>query len=196
MGSRSARKSSETMITIDDNKTYIVELAEVLTANECLELIEKIEQLKPSLATINTATGTKVNTDVRNNERVIFDDPELAEKLFIDAKDNLPQEFAGRTICGANERFRCYRYKPGMRFAPHSDGSFIRNDQEMSFYTYLVYLNDGFEGGETTFFTKPEVVVKPVAGDAVLFQHPLVHEGSVVTEGVKYVARTDIMYRK
>ena len=184
------------MITVDDNKTYIVELAEVLTAAECAELVEKIESLNPTLATINTATGTKVDTNIRNNERVIFDDPVLAEKLYQDALDHLPSEFAGRTICGANERFRCYRYKPGMQFAPHSDGSFVRNENEMSFYSYLVYLNDGFEGGETTFFTKPEVVVKPVLGDAVLFQHPLVHEGSIVTSGVKYVARTDIMYRK
>jgi len=184
------------MLTIDDSKTYIVELAEVLSATECRNLVKKIESLNPSLATINTATGTKVNTNVRNNERVIFDDRELAEKLFADAVEHLPSEFAGRTICGANERFRCYRYKPGMRFAPHSDGSFVRNDSEMSFYTYLVYLNAEFEGGETTFFTKPEVVIKPVSGDAVLFQHPLVHEGSIVTSGIKYVARTDIMYRK
>lgn len=184
------------MITIDDDKTYIVELSEVLTQTECLELIAKIETLGPSLATINTATGTKVNTNIRNNERVIFDDPDLAEKVFKAAAEHLPEDFAGRTICGANERFRCYRYKPGMHFAPHSDGSFVRNDDEMSFYTYLVYLNDGFEGGETTFFTRPSVVIKPIAGDAVLFQHPLVHEGSEVKSGIKYVARTDIMYRR
>jgi len=184
------------MISVDNNKTYIVELAQILTPSECAELIAKIESLNPTLATINTATGTKVNTNVRNNERVIFDDQALADKLFQDAVEHLPAEFDGRTICSANERFRCYRYKPGMKFAPHSDGSFVRNENEMSFYSYLVYLNDDFEGGETSFFTKPEVVVKPVAGDAVLFQHPLVHEGSVVTSGVKYVARTDIMYRK
>lgn len=184
------------MHTVDDTKKYIVELAEVLTHTECRLLIEKIESLNPSLATVNTATGTKINTTIRNNERVIFDDLELAAKLFEEAVSHLPEEFSGRKICSANERFRCYRYKPGMRFAPHSDGSYIRDDSEMSFYTYLVYLNDDFEGGETTFFTKPEVVVKPVTGDAVLFQHPLVHEGSIVRSGVKYVARTDIMYRK
>lgn len=183
------------MLTVDDTKKYIVELAGVLTPEECSSLIDKIESLEPEIATINTATGTKVNTQVRNNERVIFDDETLAQKLFVDAINHLPKEFSGRTICGVNERFRCYRYKPGMRFAPHSDGSFVRNESEMSFYTYLVYLNDDFDGGETTFFTKPEVVVKPVRGDAVLFQHPLVHEGSIVKSGVKYVARTDVMYR-
>lgn len=184
------------MAQIDESKQYIIELAGVLTHVECSELIDRIESLKPSIATINTASGTKVKTDVRNNERVMFDDPELAEKLYREAKEHLPEEFNGRRIVGCNERFRCYRYKPGMRFAPHSDGAFVRNESEMSYYTYLVYLNGEFEGGETTFFTNPEVVVKPVTGDALLFQHPLVHEGSIVTSGVKYVARTDIMFRK
>jgi len=48
-----------------------------------------------------------------------------------------------------------------MKFAPHSDGSFVRNENEMSFYSYLVYLNDDFEGGETSFFTKPAATSKP-----------------------------------
>ncbi len=61
---------------------------------------------------------------------------------------------------------------------------------------FVSYLNEDFEGGQTTFFTNPERVVQPVKGDALLFQHPLVHEGSIVTAGVKYVARTDVMYRK
>lgn len=184
------------MYKVDNSKSLIIELAELLTSEECADLVQRIEELAPELAPIKTALGDQVRTSVRNNERVVFDDQALAAKLFSEAQDHLPEEFKGRRIVGANERFRCYRYKPGMRFAPHSDGSFERDDKEKSFYTFLVYLNDGFEGGKTTFFTEPEVIVKPVAGDGVLFQHPLVHEGSIVNSGVKYVARTDIMYRK
>ena len=125
---------------IDDTKKYIIELEEVLTPDECTGLIEKIESLNPSLATINTASGTKVNTNVRNNERVIFDDVELAQKLYDDVAEFLPQEFGERKICGANERFRCYRYKPGMRFAPHRDGAFVRNESEMSHYLSLIHI--------------------------------------------------------
>ena len=66
----------------------------------------------------------------------------------------------------------------------------------MSFYSYLIYLSEDFEGGETTFFTEPEVAIKPQIGWGLLFQHSLIHEGSEVTAGVKYVARTDLMYRK
>jgi hypothetical protein len=37
--------------------------------------------------------------------------------------------------------------------------------------------------------------VRPKQGMALLFLHDLYHEGSEVTQGVKYVLRSDIMYR-
>ena len=51
------------------------------------------------------------------------------------------------TPVGANERFRCYRYKPGQKFAAHYDGAFERDETERSLLTFMVYLNDDFEGG-------------------------------------------------
>lgn len=183
------------MFTVDQSAPYIVEVDDVLTSAQCAELISRIDAMEPKLATINTSQGVKVRTDVRNNERVIFDDPDLANRLFETVKTNLPSEMRNRQMVGANERFRCYRYRAGMRFAPHSDGSFVRDETEMSFFTFLVYLNEGFVGGETNFFTRPEVSIKPREGLGLLFQHPILHEGAEVTQGVKYVARTDIMYR-
>lgn len=183
------------MLRCDDSKLYIAEVPDLLSAAECEQLIQKIEDLSPTVAPINTMGGTKVRTDIRNNERVMFDDDNLANSLFQKVKHRLPDEFYGRQIFGANERFRCYRYKPGMRFAPHADGSYERDELEKSFYSFLVYLNDDFEGGETNFFTEPEVSIKPKAGSGLLFQHPLLHEGAIVNTGIKYVARSDIMYR-
>ncbi len=183
------------MFTCDDSKTYISKVPELLSPDQCAELIQRIEDLSPTIAPINSMGGTKVRTDIRNNERVMFDDKELANSLFQKVKHRLPEEFRGRRIIAANERFRCYRYKPGMRFAPHADGSFERNETEKSFYTFLVYLNDDFVGGETNFFTQPEVSIEPKVGLGLLFQHPLLHEGAVVQSGVKYVARSDIMYQ-
>jgi hypothetical protein len=126
---------------------------------------------------------------------VIFEDEELARMLFERVRPRAPREIYGLTLVGANERFRCYRYKPGMRFAPHKDGAFYRSDVEQSCYSFLVYLNEGFEGGSTTFATDPEIAIKPRIGMGLLFQHPIIHEGSIVTAGVKYVARSDLMYR-
>jgi hypothetical protein len=56
----------------------------------------------------------------------------------------------------------------------------------------MIYLNDGFKGGETKF---NNVVVAPKKGSALIFYHYLEHEGSEVIEGIKYVLRTDIMFR-
>jgi len=55
-------------------------------------------------------------------------------------------------------------------------------------------LNEGFEGGETTFFVDPEVVIRPRTGAGLFFQHPIIHEGAVVKSGAKYAMRTDLMY--
>ena len=184
------------MFGVDDQQPYIVKVHGLLAPAECESLIARIEALGPAVATIDTRRGPAVRTSVRNNDRVIFDDEALARTLLGRVRGRAPEEVHGMSLVGVNERFRCYRYKPGMRFAPHKDGAFVRDDREQSCYSFLVYLNEGFQGGNTTFATEPEVSVKPEAGMGLLFQHPIVHEGSVVTEGTKYVARTDLMYRK
>jgi prolyl 4-hydroxylase len=99
-------------------------------------------------------------------------------------------------LAGANERLRCYEYLPRHRFAPHSDGAFFRNEDERSWYTYIIYLNEEFDGGETVFLVEKEVVIKPRTGAGLFFQHPIIHEGALVASGIKYAVRTDLMYRK
>lgn len=184
------------MSEVDHERPYIIKVPGLLTQDECRALIAKIEELGPELAPIITNTGIAVRTEVRNNERVIFDDDGLAQLLFERVRAKAPKEIHGLALVGVNERFRCYRYRPGMRFAPHKDGAFVRDEREQSCYTFMVYLNEGFEGGHTTFATEPEVSIKPRTGMGLLFQHPIIHEGAVVTAGVKYAARTDLMYRK
>jgi hypothetical protein len=56
----------------------------------------------------------------------------------------------------------------------------------------MIYLNDDFKGGATTF---NDIVVRPKKGSALIFYPYLEHEGSEVLEGTKYVLRTDIMFR-
>jgi predicted 2-oxoglutarate/Fe(II)-dependent dioxygenase YbiX len=184
------------MVEVDHTQPCIIKLPGLLTPDECAALIAKIESLNPEVAPINTRFGVAVRTDIRNNDRVMFDDEELARTLLERVRAKAPERVHGLTLVGVNERFRCYRYQPGMRFAPHKDGAFHRDAFEQSCYSFLVYLNEGFEGGNTTFATNPEIAITPRTGMGLLFQHPIIHEGSVVTAGVKYVARTDLMYRK
>ncbi|TMQ11763.1 MAG: hypothetical protein E6J90_18865 [Deltaproteobacteria bacterium] len=103
------------------------------------------------------------------------------------------ERICGWRAVGVNERFRCYRYEPGQRFAPHYDGAFRRSRTEQSELTFMVYLNDDFVGGDTAFH-ELDVVVRSKAGMALLFQHRLLHEGCVIRSGVKCVLRSDMMY--
>jgi prolyl 4-hydroxylase len=167
----------------------------VLSPAECAELVERIEAAGPEVAPITVAGGAVLDLETRNNTRVMFDDPGLAALLFARVRERVPAELMGMRVAGANERVRCYRYQPGQRFAPHYDGSFARSRSERSLLTLLVYLNEGFEGGETALLDLDETVT-PRTGRALLFQHPILHEGCAVTRGVKYAARSDIMYRR
>ena len=69
----------------------------------------------------------------------------------------------------------------------------------MSRITIQMYLHDvpeGF-GGATTFIGKDEgnFACQPRCGSALIFTQNLLHEGSLVKEGIKYTMRTEVMYR-
>jgi len=55
----------------------------------------------------------------------------------------------------------------------------------------MIYLNEGYEGGETHFESSS---VTGKMGMALVFEHELLREGAAVTGGVKYVLRSDVMY--
>lgn len=168
----------------------------VFSDQECRDLIDRIERAGPEAAPISTATGAIMRPDVRNNDRVMLDDPATSELLFGRLGPHLPpvleREWA---LAGLNERLRFYRYRLGQRFAPHFDGCFRRSDAEQSFLTVLVYLNTCAGGGATRLIDL-DLEVAPAPGRCLLFNHHLLHEGAVVTSGEKYVVRSDVMYRR
>jgi predicted 2-oxoglutarate/Fe(II)-dependent dioxygenase YbiX len=168
-------------------------IADVLSAAECDAMIRRIEDGKPQPAPVSTSRGFVMMPQVRNNDRVTFDDAPLAKALFERVRHSLPRDVEGRVPVGANERFRCYRYTKGQRFKAHFDGAFTRGPSEASELTLMVYLNEGFTGGETAFLDL-EQVVTPKRGMALLFTHRILHEGCEVLNGVKYVLRSDVMY--
>jgi hypothetical protein len=61
----------------------------------------------------------------------------------------------------------------------------------------MLYLNDGFNGGSTDFSLPGEdpIEIVPSRGLVLIFKHALRHRGAPVKRGVKYVLRTDVMYR-
>jgi predicted 2-oxoglutarate/Fe(II)-dependent dioxygenase YbiX len=169
-------------------------IRDFLSAEECDAYVELSEQQGYADAPITMGDTAIVIKDYRNNLRVMLDDVELAARLFARAKPFLPDPLDGRELVGLNERFRFYRYDVGQEFAAHYDGSFRRNEHEESRLTFMVYLNDDYKAG-TTDFGELELSVRPIRGTALVFRHELLHAGTPVVAGRKYVLRTDVMYR-
>src|SRR5687768_4323531 len=169
----------------------IVTICDVLTADEWQDMITFAEARGFDPATINSFGVQRLDQETRNNDRFIHDDFDLAKRLWSRVEEFVPRRLAGRPVRGLNERFRYYRYTPGQRFTWHFDGSFARPNGEVSQLTFMIYLNEGYGGGETR-FESLSVVGK--LGMALVFEHELLHEGAEVSCGVKYVLRSDVMY--
>lgn len=158
----------------------------------CDEFILKSEQIGFEPALVQTESGQKKVESVRNNQRILFKDFELAKSIWNQVNTFVPTKLGNSRAIDLNEMFRFYKYEANQEFKKHRDQSYIRNDFEASYYTLLIYLNNNFEGGETTF---GNLVITPKKGSCLIFLHDLEHEGSKLTSGVKYVLRTDIIYR-
>jgi predicted 2-oxoglutarate/Fe(II)-dependent dioxygenase YbiX len=172
-------------------KAGIFVIPNFFSGDECARYIAEAEATGFEAATIQTRKGAVLDAGIRNNERLILDDKDLAHALWLRLREHIPLFMDGRQAIGLNERFRFYRYEPGQYFAPHTDGSFRRQNWEESRLTLLIYLNDDFQGGETAF---ADDVTAPARGMALVFRHELMHEGRVVISSAKYVLRSDVMF--
>ena len=168
----------------------------LLSPEECDAFIRKAEGIGFGDAPVTVGINSfMMAPEVRNNERVIIDDVELASELFRRLEPHIPAEWGPRIAIGLNERFRYYRYTPGQYFRWHHDGAFVRSHEERSLFTVLFYLNDDYEGGTTDFYDE-ETRIQPQKGMALVFEHPILHQGAPILRGTKYVLRSDIMYTR
>lgn len=172
----------------------IFTIANFLSATECAEFIGNSERTGYDEAAIQVGQGQQqVIKDVRNNDRIIFDGPQLADFIFARARPLLPDAVPGWKPIGLNERLRFYRYTPGQYFKWHIDGAYHRSPDEVSQLTLLIYLNADYQGGATEFTWD---TIAPQLGMALVFPHQMRHQGTPLTAGIKYVLRTDVMYRR
>ncbi len=168
---------------------------DVLTAAECQALIDRMEQ-SPDAQTapiLGADLRPEVNLAVRSNTRIMWSDPAFAALLFERVQNEVPQTFQGWPVVGANDWLRCYRYTQGQRHGLHWDTTIVLDGGVESKLTFMVYLNDNFEGGQTLF---PELqgVAIPKTGRALFFQHKILHESERVERGTKYALRSEIMF--
>ncbi len=168
---------------------------ETLSTEECRALIDLGEALGFESARIDGAFDGPHGFHAlrgRDNTRAAIEDRTVATLRWSRLAAKLPP-WQGRSPTGINERLRFYRYEPGQRFPPHTDGYYADDAGRRSELTLLLYLNAEFEGGETV-FTESGNAYQPTTGAALIFSHDLWHEGRPLKSGRKYVLRTDVMF--
>ncbi|KAH8647880.1 hypothetical protein BX600DRAFT_443221 [Xylariales sp. PMI_506] len=210
----------------DKEKLFAIVIEDVLTAEECQEVLSLVQpagadSLWPR--TTLTAYGSQEIPEeetTRKCDRVVLQSPPLAEALprrihpFLQERVlNLHDDVditgpypvvKGETwrLARLREGLRFLRYRSGDYFRRHCDGMFT--DKQRSFLTVHLYLNDqGLEGGATRFLPDGgdpngrHVEVDPKMGSVLVFQQrDMWHEGCEVTKGFKYTVRTDAIYEK
>jgi hypothetical protein len=256
-------------------------LSNVLSDAEC----DAISQLSEAMGYTMDAP-VSLGRNIRQNENcVIIADDTMWQPIFRRVAAHMPPHVAGGNPVGLNQRWRLYKYGPDDIFKMHTDGAWPGSalneagelvqdffGDRFSQLTFLLYLDDDYEGGETTFLVQdpsedhlvsvrvpkgnhsrrhrrgvapahtprrglllvhscrgqvPETplpprgrrrrlghrdsrtsepaqwtdahLIKCCAGGALCFFHgehelsPL-HEGSLVTRGLKRIVRTDVLY--
>ncbi len=91
------------------------------------------------------------------------------------------------------EGVQVFHYDTGQQYQTHVD--YIEGAQNQRIATFLVYLNDDFDAGET-WFVVPDLKVKPAKGGAVYFANvgldgqpdpASIHAGTAPTRGAKWL---------
>ena len=232
---------------------------QVLADDECDAIIDVSEQMG-----YTEDAPVSLGRNIRRNENCVWiADDAVAASIFERCQSFIPPEIVlegargvvriGPAV-GLNRRWRLYKYGEGDTFTWHTDGGWsgsglgddgslvddLYDGKRHSWMTFLLYLNEDFDGGETSFQNaRGEVFsVTPKKGAVLCFfhgdgpggdgrsgprrrrggrpleacrsdaaatrpygrsrtgYHPLspLHQSELITRGVKYVARSDVLY--
>lgn len=194
------------------------QLLSVLSQEECLNLIA----LSEALGFLPDA-AVSLPREVRHNDNVVWVTDEETDGLIWGRVAALAgqqlEPFGESEPLGLNARFRFYRYSLQDYFRAHTDGAWpgsrvINGELVANAYpdrysqmTFLIFLNDDFEGGATRFRVPDPgaangfnmVDVRTPAGGVLCFPHgyhPLhcVHSSEPIEQGIKYIIRTDMLF--
>jgi hypothetical protein len=225
-----AAPSATVTTRLDDIGVDGAVIDRLLSAQECERLVQAAEA--SGGFAFWDATGDAERRSVRNADTLEFEDAELCATLYErllptitgtvtfapDNEETFERELEGEWVAvGLNPHLLLNRYSGGGHFAPHADGSTLRDFNTRSLYTVLIYLNECHEGGATQLLSsldgatmvrpcdgarvaKPEAVLTAVAPDrgrGLVYYHQVLHAGEPVgAQSCKYCLRTDIMYER
>ncbi|KAF7295037.1 Fe2OG dioxygenase domain-containing protein [Mycena indigotica] len=193
--------------TVLDNQILVID--NILSVAECKAFVKHIDSLPLELT-----PPKKRGEAERHNHRISVTSKDFAVKLFSVLEPHLPlflpmrgKKGAARAAHSCNSNIRMYKYDASQYFGqvgqPHYDDdckdALTGDKSEWTLLIYLTGCEDGVEGGETVFYQGKQAVKPPLTrGTALLHRHGrecLLHEGSSVLKGTKYVLRSDIMFR-
>lgn len=178
----------------------IIRYPKLLTPAECAQIAKASADLLSPTEVVDPKTGRSVPHPIRTSDGAVIGP--MRENLVIRAL-NLRIAQASGTLVDQGEALTVLRYRPGQQFRMHSDALPPHSTRNQRAVTVLVYLNEGFAGGDTV-FPDHGVSVRPQIGDAVIFRNLLDdgspdsqarHAGEVVRQGVKWLATRWIRQR-
>jgi len=169
----------------------IVLFRKLFTEAECRYLIEAATPMLAPSVVVDAATGRQRPDPVRISDGIGFTLP--LENPAVHALNRRIAAASGTDVA-QGEPLQVLRYRPGGEYKPHFDA--IPGFANQRILTMIVWLNEGYEGGETM-FAKTGAKFKGKTGDALLFRNALAdgtrdpdagHAGLPVTEGEKLIA--------
>jgi prolyl 4-hydroxylase len=173
------------------DRPHVGRFPALFSPDECDFLAAEAEPwLTPSVV-IDPRTGRHHQNPVRTSDGMSF-----ALVLEGPAVHALNRRIAAatETDVAQGESLQVLRYRPGQEYKPHFDA--LPGEANQRILTMLVYLNEGYEGGETLFL-KTGLSFKGRKGDALLFRNTLAdgraddfaqHAGRPVAAGEKLIA--------
>jgi prolyl 4-hydroxylase len=170
---------------------WVARIPGLFTAAECDYLAKAAEPMLEPSVVVDERSGRQIPHPIRTSDGAAF--AWVIENPAVHALNRRIAAASG-TLVAQGEPLQVLRYRPGQQYRNHLDAvPGLDNHRVM---TMLVYLNEGYEGGETR-FVRTGLAVKGRKGDGLLFRNTLPdgradpmseHAGMPVTAGAKIIA--------
>lgn len=160
--------------------------ASAVTHDECDYIVKKArDKLKPSTIALSSVKDSKIRQ---------------SDTAWLDTQDVVINRICRRLLRDCDrpfencEQLQVVRYKPDGFYNAHQDA--FQETKNRRMYTFIIALNDGYEGGETS-FPNLDKKYKLAKGDVLLFDtldnygmipKGALHAGLPVESGEKWIA--------
>jgi prolyl 4-hydroxylase len=188
----------EVAVLMAMDRPRVVVFGDLLSAEECAELIALARTRLARSETVETRTGTSEVNEARTSDGMFFLPAEFPVCARLEARIARLLDWPLEN----GEGLQILRYRPGAEYKPHYDyfdpaepgtpAILKRGGQRLA--SLVCYLSSP-EGGGATTFPEAGLEVAPVRGNAVFFSYDrpnpstrTLHGGAPVTAGEKWVA--------